>query len=133
MAQVKKLTPETTDKLAHAFSLGCTVVDACIYAEIGESTYHRWCNENEGMRERFKALQAKQVLKSRMVVANAIDGGDVTTAKWYLERKRKHEFSIKPEYETKKDEHQDPIQSKAKAYLGDLYDIDIDISKLDQE
>ena len=88
-----KQTPEYIAKLEHAFSMGCTAVDACIHAGIGETTYYRWCDENEALRDRFKALQSKQVLKARAVINDALYAGDVNTAKWLLERKRKAEFS----------------------------------------
>ena len=43
--------------------------------------------------ERMKALKHTPVLKARQVVIDNLD--DVNTAKWYLERKRKEEFSVR--------------------------------------
>jgi hypothetical protein len=42
-------------------------------------------------------LKEKLILKSRSVIAYALDNKDENTAKWYLERKRKDEFSSKQE------------------------------------
>lgn len=93
--QIKqKQTLEVITKLEYAFSMGCTTVDACIIAEIGGTTYYRWCNEDEALWDRFKALQAKQILKARIIIDGALNTGDLATAKWLLERKRKKEFSL---------------------------------------
>lgn len=93
--QIKqKQTPEVITKLEYAFSMGCTIMDACIIAGISETTYYRWSDEGEALRDRFKALQAKQVLKARIVIDDALNTGDLATVKWLLERKRKKEFSL---------------------------------------
>lgn len=97
MARPSKQTVETIDKLEHAFSIGASVVEACFYADISEATYHRWCTEKPELKERFSALKSKPILQARQAVADALDSGDVATAKWYLERRKKDEFSIKTE------------------------------------
>jgi len=38
MGRPTKRTPEIETKLEYAFSIGSTVLSACFYAEIGEST-----------------------------------------------------------------------------------------------
>ncbi len=95
MAKGQKQTPEVIAKLEHAFTIDSTVIEACCYANISETTYHRWCSENEQLRERFKAMQSQLVLKARQAISDNLE--DVSTAKWYLERKRKNEFSLKQE------------------------------------
>ena len=65
------VTPETLAKLEQAFSLGCSDLEACIYADV--------------------------VLKARTVVAEALKNKDENTAKWYLERKARDEFAAKQE------------------------------------
>lgn len=91
----QKQTPEVLAKLEHAFSIDSTVIEACFFADISETTYHRWCSENEQLRERFKALKSKMVFKARQTVCDNLD--DVSTAKWYLERRCKNEFSLNHE------------------------------------
>jgi hypothetical protein len=95
MARPTKQTPETISKLEQAFSLGCTVSEACFQAGVAESTYYEWCNLDAELSERMKALKNHMILKARQTIFNNLD--DVSTAKWYLERKRKDEFSIKVE------------------------------------
>ncbi len=93
--QIKqKQTPEVITKLEYAFSIGASTAEACFYADIGTTTYYRWCDENEALRDRFESLKQKLIFKSREVVVDAINAGDVKIAMWYLERKRKREFSM---------------------------------------
>lgn len=82
-------------KLEQAFSIGCTVSEACVYADISRNTYYRWIENNETLKDRFEALLEKPSLKARQTVVNGL--GDVDVAKWYLERKVKKEFSTRQE------------------------------------
>ncbi len=97
-----KLTTEIKDKLDYAFSIGCNNAEACVYADLSESTFYSWIEKDEKLSERFKALKNKPVLKAKEVVQSALDEGDSNTAKWYLER-RSAEFkpSSKTEIEGK--------------------------------
>lgn len=95
MVRPTKQTPETIAKLEQAFSMDCTVAEACFQAGIAESTYFDWCKENPELSERFKALKHKAILKARQTIYDNLD--DVKTAQWFLERKRKEEFSLKQE------------------------------------
>ena len=44
-------------------------------------------------------LKEKLILKARTVIADALNKKDENTAKWYLERKKRDEFSTKIENE----------------------------------
>jgi len=89
------MTPEILAKLEHAFSIGATDLEACFFAGIGKTTLYEYQEKNPEFAERKEALKDKLVLKSRHVVAEALDNGDKQTAQWYLERKKKDEFSVK--------------------------------------
>ena len=91
------MTPEIINKLEQAFSLGATDLEACFYAGIGKTSLYRYQEEHPEFTERKAALKDKLVLKARQVVASAMESGDKQTAQWYLERKKKDEFSIKTE------------------------------------
>ena len=54
-------------------------------------------NFNNDQKEQWKE---QLTLKARTVIANALNNKDENTAKWYLERKAKNEFSTKVENET---------------------------------
>lgn len=88
-------TPETISKLEYAFSIGCTDLEACLHANVSKSSLYDYQNAHPEFLERKGALKEKQVLKSREVIASAIAEGDKQTAQWYLERKKKDEFSTR--------------------------------------
>lgn len=92
-----KMTSETIAKLEQAFSLGCSDLEACIYADVSPSILYRFQEKNPEFRERKEMLKQKLVLKARTVVAEALKNKDENTAKWYLERKARDEFAAKQE------------------------------------
>ena len=92
-----EMTPETIDKLEQAFSLGCGDKEACLFAGIGTSTLYSYQTKHPEFVERKELLKEKQVLKARSVITKAINDGDKDMAKWYLERKKKIEFSTRIE------------------------------------
>jgi hypothetical protein len=93
------MTPETINKLEQAFSLGCSDLEACFYAGIGKTALYEYQNEHPDFTERKAQLKEKLVLKARTVLAKALEQEDENTAKWYLERKKKEEFSTRVEQE----------------------------------
>lgn len=86
---------ETVTKLEEALSIGADVTAACAYANITRKTYYEWVKGDEKLSDRFDALREKPVLKAINTINKNLDKPE--TAKWYLERKRKKEFSIKQE------------------------------------
>ena len=93
------MTPETINKLEQAFSLGCSDKEACLYANISPQTLYDYQHIHTEFVERKALLKEKLVLKARTVLAKSLEKEDENTAKWYLERKRKEEFSTRVEQE----------------------------------
>ena len=91
------MTPDIIAKLEQAFSLGASDLEACFYAGIGKTSLYRYQEEHPEFTERKKALKEKLVLKARSVVADALENKDKQTAQWYLERRKKDEFSSRQE------------------------------------
>lgn len=89
------VTPEVLLKLETAFTMGCTDSEASLYADISPSTLYKYCQEHPEFSERKEALKDKPVLLARATVFEALNEAD--HAKWYLERKRKSEFSSRAE------------------------------------
>ena len=89
-----KLNNSTIQKLRDAFKMDCTVLEACWYANIGKSTYYDWISENKEFSDEIEVSKKYLELRSRQVIANSIEWWDTKTAMWYLERKRRKEFSI---------------------------------------
>lgn len=95
-----KLTPETIDKLRTAFLMGCSDIEACLYADISKTALYNYQQKNPDFVDQKEQWKEQLTLKARTVIANALNNKDENTAKWYLERKAKNEFSTKVESET---------------------------------
>ena len=89
------MTPEIISKLEDAFALGCSDSEACFYAGIGQSTLYSYQEDHPEFVERKEQLKEKPILKARQTIVKGLDDPD--NAKWYLERKRKSEFSQRNE------------------------------------
>lgn len=83
--------------LKEAFFMGCTNREACLYADVAESTFYDFLKEYPEYSEKIDIWKNYEKIKARMVVHKALDKGDRDMAKWYLERKAKDEFSTKQE------------------------------------
>ena len=53
------ITPEIIAKLEQAFSLGCSDLEACIYADIGKTALYDYQEKNPEFTERKEALKQK--------------------------------------------------------------------------
>lgn len=91
------MTPDMVNKLEQAFSMGCSDLEACLYAGISKQTLYNYQAKNPEFVDRKEQLKEQLVLKARTVIANALNNKDENTAKWYLERKAKKEFSTRQE------------------------------------
>jgi len=91
------MTPETIRKIKEGFAQGFSVRNACIWADISQDTYFQYCKKHPNFSEQCKSLQKKPLIKSILVINKALNEGDVSTAKWYAERKAKDEFSLRNE------------------------------------
>lgn len=91
------MTPETIAKLEQAWSIGCSDLEACVFADIGKTTLYNYQNTHPEFVERKEILKERLVLKARTVIADALNNKDENTAKWYLERKKRQEFSTRIE------------------------------------
>lgn len=87
------MTPEIINKLEQAYSIDATDEEACIFAGIGMSTLYDYQKQNPDFSERKRLLKDKLTFKARTNIANEINKGDADLSKWYLERKKKKEFS----------------------------------------
>jgi len=84
-------------KLEQAFSNDLTDLEACLYAGIGKSTLYNYQNANPEFLERKEILKNALSLKAKNVLANSINAGNEADAKWWLERRRKEQFSTRSE------------------------------------
>lgn len=91
------VTPDVVGKLEEAFSIGCSDLEACLFAGISKQALYDFQARTLGYADRKAMLKEKLVLKARSVIANSLNNKDENTAKWYLERKKKDEFGTRTE------------------------------------
>lgn len=97
MGRPSVLTKEVLQKLEFGFLMDFNDEQACFFAGIHPNTLYHYQLENPDYIERKKILKQNLEMKARIALAHHILEGDVDDAKWYLERKRKDEFSTKQE------------------------------------
>ena len=88
-------TPELVNKLEEAFSIGCSDIEACLFAGISKQALYNYQDRFPEFVDRKEMLKERPVLKARSTVIKNL--GEDDTARWYLERKKKNEFSIRNE------------------------------------
>lgn len=93
-----KMTKETIGKLCYAFSMDCTVEEACYHANISIDTYYRWIKENPELSDEFTRLRERPVFLAREAVIKGIKENPELAMK-YLERKKRNEFSTRTEHD----------------------------------
>lgn len=81
------MTPETIAKLEQAFLMGCSDLEACLYADITKSTLYRYQEEHPEFCDRKETLKENPVMLSRKVLLDALHDGDRLTAHKIIERK----------------------------------------------
>jgi hypothetical protein len=93
------ITDKILGKLEQAFAIGASDKEACFYADVNPDTLYQYQKKFPAFTERKEALKQRPILAARQKVIDDISK-DVNTAKWYLERKMKNEFSLKIEQDT---------------------------------
>ena len=91
------MTESVLQKLEAAFSIGSTDREAVAHAGIAQNSYYNYCKENPEFLQRVNDLKEKLPLKAKSELAKFINNGDKQAVLWYLERKKKNEFSLKTE------------------------------------
>ncbi len=91
------VTDKVIKELKRAFSIDCNIREACDWAKISVQVYHGAIKRKPELVEEFEECKRKLLLKARNTIAGNMK--DPKTAKWYLERKHKKEFSTRQEVE----------------------------------
>ena len=91
------VTDSVLNKLEEAFSMGCSDVEACLFAGISRQTLYDYQAKFPKFVDRKNLLKETLILKSRSIIADCLENKDENTAKWYLERKKKDEFGTRTE------------------------------------
>ena len=98
MSRPTKMTKEVIGKLEEAFALGCTDIEATLFANIAPATLYKYQEANPEFSERKTQLKETPVLKARAAIIKAFEKSPELALK-YLERKKKDEFSLRRENE----------------------------------
>jgi len=83
------------EKLRSAFAFGCTDEEAIAYANVPTTTFYDYLKRHPEFAEERDRLKLSPILKARKTVIDDLEKTD--SAKWYLERKKKDEFSLRVE------------------------------------
>lgn len=86
------MTPEILEKLREGFLMGFTDKEACLYADIGESTLYDYQKDNPDFSEQKELFKLNPVFKARKTIYDEIEKGNTKIAMWFLERKKRDEF-----------------------------------------
>lgn len=78
-------------KLKDAFALGCTIAEACLYAEIGRTTFYATFKDMPDLLNEFEALQESPMILARKNWIGAF-GKEPKLARDYALRKKAGEF-----------------------------------------
>lgn len=91
------MTDEVIRKIEEVAALDGSVAEMAYYAGIHVDTLYAHLKENQKFSDRINALRERPILKARQTIVKSLD--DPQNAHWYIERKRKKEFSTKQEVE----------------------------------
>lgn len=95
LGRQSKLTDSLRDKLFYACSIGCSLAECALYADISYSTLMKWRKDDKALSDRMDLLRNKPILKARENVIKALDENDPIMTRWYLERKKADEFTVR--------------------------------------
>lgn len=92
-----KLNPEVVTKLVAAFNMAYNDTEAASYAGISRKVLYEWLRYKDDFRDKINRAKIEPTIKAKEVVVNAVNSGDLSAAKWWLERKAASEFNTKPD------------------------------------
>jgi hypothetical protein len=72
--------------LIDSLQRGCTVKQACALAKTSEQNYYNWVENVPGFLSQMEYAKSYLNDKAKLLVSQAIQDGDLNTAKWHLEK-----------------------------------------------
>ncbi len=96
----REITKRVVQQLEKSFQAGLNISEACVANNVARSTFYDYLKFDPDFSDRINILKTKPQIKAKYNIANAINEGDISTSKWYLEKtsdefasKNKHEIS----------------------------------------
>ena len=108
----EKIQGLTLKKLEEAFAMGCSDKEACLMADISHQTLYDYQNRHPKFVERKEALKETPILAARKTIVDNLKNPNIAT--WYLERKKKDEFTGKQEIENTGAREMDEVRKDVK-------------------
>lgn len=90
------ITEVTVRKLEQALQDGLSVSEACFVSGIGRTTYYEHKANDMDFANKMELAKQWVTIKAKKTVVHAIDGGNITAARWWLEHKARNEFGLHP-------------------------------------
>lgn len=79
---------EIVEKLASIFRIGGTIEQAVSYAQIDKVTYYNWMEKHPNFSTKMEQARTyADIVAKNIVVDSMIRDKDLTTAKWWLEKR----------------------------------------------
>lgn len=100
-----KCSDKVLSDLKYCLSKDCTVENACLYSGITVDTYYRWLKDSEEFKLFVENAKNTLFMKALSRIEEAIVGGDLKSAMWYLQKRDKR-FTKDSEDFLEKDESQ---------------------------
>lgn len=88
-------TTEVLRKIEEVAALDGSVEEMAYYADIHVATLYRYLEAHEDFSDRIKKLRERPILKARQTIVSSL--AQPEHARWYIERKKKKEFSTRVE------------------------------------
>lgn len=136
------VTKEVIEKLEQAFMIGCTDVEACLFANISPAALYLYQNKNPEYIERKDMLKKTLNVKAKANLANSINRQDVADSKWHLERRARDEYSVKTDHDVMAalsvtgtithevtQEHRDMLKRLIKDVPGLVDEVNLEVKK----
>jgi len=81
------MTDDVIRLLEAAFLVGATDLEACVHADISKTALYEYCQKHDEFAERKETLKNQPTLKAKLIIDEALTGGDLNTAHRVIDRK----------------------------------------------
>lgn len=88
-------TPEVIRKIEEVAALDGSIEEMAYYAGINLQTLYSYLQDHDTFSQRIKSLRERPILKARQTIVKSLE--QPQHAQWYIERKKKKEFSTRTE------------------------------------
>ena len=81
------MTPDVIETIESELKNGATLAQASFLASISLRTIYNYFDEHPEFKDRAELLQGMVAYRARINIKNKIEGGDIDTSKYWLDRK----------------------------------------------